>query len=84
MYHAMTRKTRKVRLHRVFAELLNEETQKRGISVVPVDVAFGRWKGLNEKVKDYEIVWPPMVVIMNTRYEQEDNGKVMQFLLLLC
>ncbi|KAF2293749.1 hypothetical protein GH714_004468 [Hevea brasiliensis] len=75
MYHAMMRKTRRAKLHRVFAELLDEETRKKGLSLSPLGVAFGRWQGLNERVKDYEIVWPPMVVIMNTRYEQEENGK---------
>ncbi|KAG8646179.1 hypothetical protein MANES_10G131600v8 [Manihot esculenta] len=75
MYHAMTRKTRRAKLHRVLAETLDEETRRRGISLAPLGVAFGRWQGLNEKVKDYEIVWPPMVVIVNTRYEQEENGK---------
>ncbi|KAF2319737.1 hypothetical protein GH714_018439 [Hevea brasiliensis] len=75
MYHAMTRKTRRAKLHRVFAETLDEETRRWGISLAPLGVAFGRWEGLNERVKDYEIVWPPMVVIMNTRYEQEENGK---------
>ncbi|KAF2293757.1 hypothetical protein GH714_004507 [Hevea brasiliensis] len=44
-------------------------------SAPQVGSPFGRWQGLNERVKDYEIVWPPMVVIMNTRYEQEENGK---------
>ncbi|KAJ9158635.1 hypothetical protein P3X46_024200 [Hevea brasiliensis] len=75
MYHAMTRKTRRAKLHRVFAETLDEETRRWGISLAPLGVAFGRWEGLNERVKDYEIVWPSMVVIMNTRYEQEENGK---------
>ncbi|KAG8650213.1 protein SUPPRESSOR OF GENE SILENCING 3 [Manihot esculenta] len=75
MYHAMTTKTRRAKLHRLFAELLDEETRREGISVAPVGVAFGRWQGLNDKIKDFEIVWPPMVVIMNTRYEQEENGK---------
>ncbi|KDP38895.1 hypothetical protein JCGZ_05052 [Jatropha curcas] len=75
MYHAMTRKTRRVKLHRVFTEVLDEETRRRGISVAPVGVAYDRWQGLNGKVKDYEIVWPPMVIIMNTRYEMEDHGK---------
>ncbi|XP_002528614.3 protein SUPPRESSOR OF GENE SILENCING 3 [Ricinus communis] len=75
MHHAVTRKTRRVKLHRVFAEFLNEETRKRGMSVAPVGVAFGRWQGLNERVKDYEIIWPPMIVIMNTRHEQKENGK---------
>ncbi|GAA0186009.1 hypothetical protein LIER_33297 [Lithospermum erythrorhizon] len=30
---------------------------------------------MNPCVSDKEIVWPPMVMIMNTRYQQEENGK---------
>ncbi|KAG8373433.1 hypothetical protein BUALT_Bualt11G0023800 [Buddleja alternifolia] len=35
---------------------------------------FGKWKGLEERA-DKEIVWPPMVVIMNTRHEKDENGE---------
>ncbi|KAG6780253.1 hypothetical protein POTOM_013107 [Populus tomentosa] len=74
-YHAKTKKTRRVKLHRMFSEILDEEMHKKGGSVTPVGEAFGRWQGLDARVKDYEITWPPMVLIMNTRYEQEENGK---------
>lgn len=74
-YHAKTKKTRRVKLHRMFSEILDEEMRKKGGLVTPVGEAFGRWQGLDARVKDYEITWPPMVLIMNTRYEQEENGK---------
>ncbi|KAG6781991.1 hypothetical protein POTOM_011377 [Populus tomentosa] len=74
-YHAKTKKTRRVKLHRMFSEILDEEMHKKGGLITPVGEAFGRWQGLDARVKDYEIIWPPMVLIMNTRYEQEENGK---------
>lgn len=75
--HAKTKKSTRVKLHRELAELLDEELRRRGTSVIPAGEAFGKWKGLNEKVvRDKEIVWPPMVIIMNTRLDQDENGKV--------
>ncbi|XP_022762900.1 protein SUPPRESSOR OF GENE SILENCING 3-like [Durio zibethinus] len=75
MTHAMTKTTRRAKLHRVFAEVLVEEMRRRGTFIKPGNDAFGRWEGLNDRVADHEIVWPPMVIIMNTRYEQDENGK---------
>ncbi|XWS40315.1 hypothetical protein CRYUN_Cryun18bG0130100 [Craigia yunnanensis] len=75
MTHATTTKTRRAKMHRVFAELLVEEMRRRGTFIKPVNDAFGRWEGLNDRVADHEIVWPPMVIVMNTRYEQDENGK---------
>ncbi|XP_017619829.1 protein SUPPRESSOR OF GENE SILENCING 3-like [Gossypium arboreum] len=73
--HSMTKTTRRAKLHRVFAGLLVEEMCRRGAFIKPVNDAFGRWEGLTDRVADHEIVWPPMVTIMNTRYEQDENGK---------
>ncbi|XP_022749225.1 protein SUPPRESSOR OF GENE SILENCING 3-like [Durio zibethinus] len=75
MTHAMTKTTRRAKMHRVFAELLVEEMRRRGTLIKSVSDAFGRWEGLNDRVADHEIIWPPMVIIMNTLYEQDDNGK---------
>ncbi|KAE8690725.1 GATA transcription factor 26-like protein [Hibiscus syriacus] len=47
----------------------------RGAFIKPDNAAFGKWEGLTDRVADREIVWPPMVVIMNTRSEQDENGK---------
>lgn len=82
--HAKTKGSKRVRLHRELAELLDEELYRRGTSVVPAGEAFRKWKGLYESVKDHEIVWPPMVIIMNTRLEQDADEKVhTRFLILL-
>ncbi|XP_039007083.1 protein SUPPRESSOR OF GENE SILENCING 3-like isoform X2 [Hibiscus syriacus] len=75
MAHAMTKTTRRAKMHRVFAEVLVEEMRRRGAFIKPENDAFGKWEGLNDRVADREIVWPPMVIIMNTRYEQDENGK---------
>ena len=82
MTHAKTKGSNRVKLHREFAELLDEELRRRGTSVIPAGEAYGKWKGLNETVKDREIVWPAMVIIMNTRLEQDESDKA--YLMLLC
>ncbi|CAK7328573.1 unnamed protein product [Dovyalis caffra] len=73
--HAKTKGAKRVKLHRELAEVLDEELSRRGSSVIPAGEAFGKWKGLMDEEKDHEIVWPPMVIIMNTRLEQDDNDK---------
>ncbi|KAA8531280.1 hypothetical protein F0562_005989 [Nyssa sinensis] len=75
MTHAKTKGSQRVSLHRKLAELLDEELQRRGTSVIPAGEAFGKWKGLSETVIDREIVWPPMVVILNTRLEKDENDQ---------
>ncbi|ONM33683.1 Protein SUPPRESSOR OF GENE SILENCING 3 [Zea mays] len=72
--HARTKGTRRVRLHREFAALLEEELSRRGTSAVPAGEQFGKWKGLREST-DREIVWPPMVIVMNTLLEKDDDDK---------
>ncbi|KAK8449935.1 hypothetical protein SEVIR_7G287400v4 [Setaria viridis] len=78
MTHARTKGSTRVKLHRELAALLEEELSRRGTSVVPAGEQFGKWKGLREST-DREIVWPPMVIVMNTLLEQEedDNWKGM-------
>ena len=78
--HAKTKGSKRVKIHREFAELLDEELLRRGTAVIPPGEVFGMWKGLKDEDKDHEIVWPPMVVVQNTRLEQDENDKV----LFLC
>jgi hypothetical protein len=76
MNHAKTKGSKRVKVHRELAALLDEELRRRGTTVVPAGEAFGKWKGLKEGEKDHEIVWPPMVIIQNTKLEQDENDKV--------
>lgn len=74
--HAKTKGSKRVKLHRELAELLEEELQRRGSSVVPAGELFGKWKGLSNTTTDHEVVWPPMVVIRNTILTKDENDKV--------
>jgi hypothetical protein len=76
MNHAKTKGSKRVKVHRELAVLLDEELRRRGTTVVAVGEAFGIWTGLKEEEKDYEIVWPPMVIIQNTKLEQDENDMV--------
>ncbi|KAI3851857.1 hypothetical protein MKW98_019856 [Papaver atlanticum] len=73
MTHAKTKVSKNAKLHRQFAELLDEELSRKGTSVVPVGEVYGKWHGLRQSVPDKEIVWPPMVVVMNTFLDKEDE-----------
>ncbi|KAF5181707.1 Suppressor of gene silencing protein [Thalictrum thalictroides] len=75
MAHAKTKGARRVELHRELAEILDEELYRRGTSVIPAGEAFGKWEGLRENVADREIVWPPMVVVMNTQLGMDENDE---------
>ncbi|GJN13566.1 hypothetical protein PR202_gb00284 [Eleusine coracana subsp. coracana] len=75
MTHARTKGSTRVKLHRELAALLEEELSRRGTSVIPAGEQFGKWKGLQEST-DREIVWPPMVIVMNTLLEKDDDDKV--------
>lgn len=73
--HARTKGSQRVKLHRTFADVLDEELRRRGTSVVPAGESFGQWEGLKQETKDHDIVWPPMVMVMNTTLEKDDNEK---------
>ncbi|AQK78575.1 Protein SUPPRESSOR OF GENE SILENCING 3-like protein [Zea mays] len=72
--HARTKGSTRVKLHRELAALLEEELSRRGTSVLPAGEQFGKWKGLQEST-DREIVWPPMVIVMNTFLEKDEDDK---------
>lgn len=74
--HIKTKGTRRPKLHRDLSELLDEELCRRGAIVVQSGETYGQWKGLDKEFEDHEIVWPPMVIVMNTQLEQDENGKV--------
>ncbi|KAG8494624.1 hypothetical protein CXB51_012010 [Gossypium anomalum] len=68
--------SRRVKLHQEFAMLLEGELCIRGTSVSPpADPIVGTWKGLKEDARDHQVVWPPMVVIMNTMTSNSKDGK---------
>ncbi|CAO2817438.1 unnamed protein product [Amaranthus hypochondriacus] len=73
--HARTKGSQRVKLHRTFADVLDEELRRRGTSLTPAGESFGQWEGLKQEKKDHEIVWPPMVLIMNTILDKDDNDK---------
>ncbi|CAN8277352.1 unnamed protein product [Cochlearia groenlandica] len=73
--HARTKGARRVKLHRELAEVLDSDLQMRGATVIPCGEIYGQWKGLGEGEKDHEIVWPPMVIIMNTRLDMDEKDK---------
>ncbi|CAN0865154.1 Protein SUPPRESSOR OF GENE SILENCING 3 [Linum grandiflorum] len=75
MTHARTKGAKRLKLHRELAELLEEEMSRKGTSVFPTGEVFGKWKGLKEEENDYDVVWPPMVMVMNTRLDKDDNDK---------
>nr|XP_020165612.3 protein SUPPRESSOR OF GENE SILENCING 3 homolog [Aegilops tauschii subsp. strangulata] len=69
--HARTKGSRRVKLHREFATLLEQEL---GTTLLPPGEQFGKWEGLRGST-DREIVWPPMVIVMNTLLEQDNDDK---------
>ncbi|GAB2287188.1 Protein SUPPRESSOR OF GENE SILENCING [Dionaea muscipula] len=73
--HAKTKGTTRVKLHREFAELLEKELYKRGSSLIPSGETFGLWEGLKQETRDFEIVWPPMVIVMNTRLDKDETNE---------
>ncbi|KAG0572467.1 hypothetical protein KC19_VG097900 [Ceratodon purpureus] len=78
--HARTMRSRRVKLHRKFAEVLEEElrTRRSGAPCVEsVQGVFGKWKGVNDERDSRQqlVIWPPILVIQNTQLDQDDEGK---------
>ncbi|XWS16089.1 hypothetical protein CRYUN_Cryun34aG0055800 [Craigia yunnanensis] len=73
--HSKKKGARRVKLNRELAELLEGELRIKGTSIALADQILGNWKGLKKDARDHEIVWPPMVVIMNTMSSIFKDGK---------
>lgn len=72
--HAKTVRSKRVKLHRKLAEVLEEELKRRGAAGLAAEEMFGKWKGLQEVMSNHMIIWPPMVVIQNTLLEQDEKN----------
>ncbi|KAL4563997.1 hypothetical protein LXL04_028046 [Taraxacum kok-saghyz] len=73
--HIKTKGTRRPKLHRHLSELLDEELSRKGDVLVQNYESYGKWKGLDKAIQDHQVVWPPMVVVMNTQLEKDENEK---------
>lgn len=73
--HAKTKTSVRPFLHREFLHLLEEELHRKGFSVVASGESCGHGEGLKQEARDFSIVWPPMVIIMNSRPDKEENEK---------
>ncbi|PWA35455.1 Zinc finger-XS domain-containing protein [Artemisia annua] len=73
--HIKTKGSRRPKLHRDLADLLDEELCRRGAVAVQNAEVFGKWVGVDKGVGDWNIVWPPMVIVQNTLLEQDENEK---------
>nr|GMC60700.1 protein SUPPRESSOR OF GENE SILENCING 3-like [Ipomoea batatas] len=65
--HARTKRSKRMKLHRELAEVLEEELSRRGTSVVQAGEIFRKWNGLANEEKDFSIVWPPMWIGMGNQ-----------------
>ncbi|KAH6559492.1 hypothetical protein KP509_1Z005500 [Ceratopteris richardii] len=76
--HAKTHRTKRIRLHREFANVLEQELEERRAGTgLMGETRFGKWKGLrnSDATTDQMIVWPPMVVIQNTQLTRDEQDK---------
>ncbi|KAI5055154.1 hypothetical protein GOP47_0030299 [Adiantum capillus-veneris] len=76
--HAKTHRTKRIGLHREFANVLEDDLEVRRAGTGSLaETKFGKWKGLRniDATKDVMIVWPPMVVIQNTQLDHDEQDK---------
>lgn len=75
--HSKTVRSKRVKLHKAFAEVLEEEIRIRGAAPGTHGCGkYGKWRGLGDENENKHIVWPPMVVVRNTQLEQDEDDKV--------
>ena len=74
--HAKVIRSKRVKVHRELAQVLEEELKRRGAACVTPEEMFSKWKGLRETVNDQEIIWTPMVIIQNNLLDQDENEQV--------
>ncbi|KAL6123888.1 hypothetical protein ACLB2K_076405 [Fragaria x ananassa] len=66
--HAEIKGSKRVKLHRQLAQLLEAKLKVWGTTVIPAGVVFGKWVRLKQEDSDHKIIWPLLVLIMNTWY----------------
>ncbi|CAM6125233.1 unnamed protein product [Calypogeia fissa] len=74
--HTKTVRSKRVKLHKAFAEVLEEEIRIRGAALgTNGNGKYGKWRGLGDENESKLIMWPPMVVVRNTQLEQDEDDK---------
>lgn len=66
--HAKNTKQENSILHRKLMKVLEEEFKRRSAAGFAVQQVYGKWLSLQEGHIDYEVVWPPMVIVENTNF----------------
>lgn len=75
--HASTVRSKRVKLHRKFAKVLEEEVNILGRSSINNEEMFGKWKGPCQDGETVNplIVWPPAIIVQNTQLELDEHDK---------
>lgn len=65
--------------------MLSKELQVRGngVGTGGQSTLHGMWKGLSNNDENALILWPPMVIIENTKLELDDDEKVSSYVVQL-
>ena len=63
--HAKNIRLKRVKLHHKLVGVLEKELGRQGVLFIIVEEMFGKWKGLQDRVNNKEIVWTPMVIYLD-------------------